>query len=48
MEREMILKTLNQFHGHRAKTAKALGIGLRTLGLKLKRWQEEGNSLLAS
>lgn len=48
MEREMILKTLNQFNGHRAKTAKALGIGLRTLGLKLKRWQEQGNSLLAS
>ncbi len=48
MEREMILKTLNQFAGHRAKTAKALGIGLRTLGLKLKRWQEQGNSLLAS
>ncbi|MFA5865081.1 MAG: sigma-54 dependent transcriptional regulator [Phycisphaerae bacterium] len=48
MEREMILKTLNQFNGHRAKTAKTLGIGLRTLGLKLKRWQEQGNSLLAS
>ncbi len=48
MEREMILKTLTQFRGHRAKTAKALGIGLRTLGLKLKRWQEQGNSLLAS
>jgi two-component system, NtrC family, response regulator HydG len=48
MEREMILKTLNQIADHRAKTAKALGIGLRTLGLKLKRWQEQGNSLLAS
>jgi len=48
MEREMIMKTLNQFNGHRAKTAKALGIGLRTLGLKLKRWQEQDNSLLAS
>jgi len=48
MEREMIVKTLNQFNGHRAKTARALGIGLRTLGLKLKRWQEQGNSLLAS
>ncbi len=47
-ERELILKTLSQFNGHRAKTAKALGIGLRTLGLKLKRWQEEGVSLLAS
>ncbi len=42
MERELILRTLKQFNGHRAKTAQALGIGLRTLGLKLKRWQEEG------
>jgi two-component system, NtrC family, response regulator HydG len=48
MEREMIMKTLHQFNGHRARTAKALGIGLRTLGLKLKRWQGQGNSLLAS
>jgi DNA-binding NtrC family response regulator len=41
-ERELILKTLQEFKGHRARTAKALGIGLRTLGLKLKRWQDEG------
>jgi DNA-binding NtrC family response regulator len=47
-ERDLILRTLHQFNGHRAKTAKALGIGLRTLGLKLKRWQEEGLSLMAS
>jgi DNA-binding NtrC family response regulator len=47
-ERELIMETLQQFNGHRAKTAKALGIGLRTLGLKLKRWQDEGSSLLAS
>ena len=47
-EKELIMKTLQQFNGHRAKTAKALGIGLRTLGLKLKRWQDEGLSLMAS
>jgi DNA-binding NtrC family response regulator len=45
MERELIFKTLARFGGHRARTAKALGIGLRTLGLKLKRWQEEGFAL---
>jgi two-component system, NtrC family, response regulator HydG len=42
-ERHLILKTLRRFEGHREKTARALGIGLRTLGLKIKRWREEGN-----
>jgi len=42
MERELVLRTLAEFDGHRARTARALGIGLRTLGLKLKRWQEQG------
>ncbi len=41
-ERALILRTLERFNGHREKTAKALGIGLRTLGLKLKKWREEG------
>ncbi len=41
-ERDLILQTLERFHGHREKTARALGIGLRTLGLKLKKWREEG------
>ncbi len=41
-ERDLILKTLKRFNGHRERTARALGIGLRTLGLKLKRWREEG------
>jgi len=41
MERNLIEQTLIQFNGHRAKTAKALGIGIRTLGMKLKRWREE-------
>ena len=38
MEREMIQKTLSQFGGHRAKTATALGIGLRTLSGKLRQY----------
>jgi two-component system, NtrC family, response regulator HydG len=41
-EQELILRTLDRFHGHRERTARALGIGLRTLGLKLKKWREEG------
>ena len=41
-ERDLIMRTLHRFEGHREKTARALGIGLRTLGLKIKRWREEG------
>jgi DNA-binding NtrC family response regulator len=41
-ERDLIMSTLKRFDGHREKTARALGIGLRTLGLKIKRWREEG------
>ena len=41
MERQLIEKTLRECNGHRARTAAALGIGVRTLGLKLKSWREE-------
>ena len=41
MERALIEQTLVKFNGHREKTAKSLGIGVRTLGMKLKRWREE-------
>ncbi len=41
-ERDLIMKTLRRFNGHRERTATALGIGLRTLGLKIKKWREEG------
>ena len=41
VEKQVILSTLEQFRGHRVKTASALGIGVRTLGMKLKRWREE-------
>ena len=40
IEREVIVETLQRFNGHRVKTAQALGIGVRTLGLKLKKWKE--------
>jgi len=40
IEREVIVHTLEHFKGHRQKTAQALGIGVRTLGLKLKKWKE--------
>jgi two-component system, NtrC family, response regulator HydG len=42
VEKQVILTTLEQFRGHRIKTAHALGIGVRTLGMKLKKWKEEG------
>ena len=41
MERQLIEKTLAECGGHRVRTAGALGIGVRTLGLKLKQWREE-------
>ncbi len=40
VEREQIIQTLGYFSGNRMRTAKALGIGVRTLGLKLKKWKE--------
>ncbi len=41
MERQLIERTLARFNGHRVKSAKALGMGVRTLGMKLKQWREE-------
>lgn len=41
IEREVIVETLGRYNGHRQKTAQSLGIGVRTLGLKLKKWKEE-------
>jgi DNA-binding NtrC family response regulator len=38
MERRLIETTLEQFDGHREKTAKALGIGVRTLANKLRQY----------
>jgi len=42
LERQAILKVLGKHNGHRLRTAKELGIGLRTLGMKLKRLKDEG------
>ncbi len=36
VERQMIVATLQHYDGHRAKTAEALGIGVRTLSGKLR------------
>lgn len=41
IEREIIVATLGHHNGHRQRSAAALGIGVRTLGLKLKKWKEE-------
>ena len=38
IERQAILETLELHGGHRANTAKALNIGLRTLQRKLKEY----------
>ncbi len=38
IERRMIVATLEQHHGHRARAAEALGIGLRTLSGKLREY----------
>jgi DNA-binding NtrC family response regulator len=46
LEREVIVRTLGQYDGHRQRTAEALGIAVRTLGLKLKKWKED--NLVAS
>ncbi len=40
IEREQIIRALGYFSGNRQRTAGALGIGVRTLGLKLKKWKE--------
>jgi DNA-binding NtrC family response regulator len=45
IEKQVILSTLQQFKGHRVRTASALGIGVRTLGMKLKRWREQGEPI---
>ncbi|MBT8486207.1 MAG: sigma-54-dependent Fis family transcriptional regulator [Phycisphaerales bacterium] len=41
IEREAIVATLQHHGGHRQRSARALGIGVRTLGLKLKKWKEQ-------
>src|SRR5439155_14333929 len=45
IEKQVILRTLEQFKGHRLRTAVALGIGVRTLGMKIKRWRDEGEPI---
>ncbi len=47
MERALIEQTLVRFNGHREKTAKCLGIGVRTLGMKLKKWRDEAAAMAA-
>lgn len=42
LERRAILATLQRFGGHRDRTAKALGIGVRTLGMKIRAWKDVG------
>jgi len=41
MERQLIERTLARYQGHRVRSARALGMGVRTLGMKLKLWREQ-------
>ena len=41
IQRRQIIRTLERFNGNRQQAARALGIGVRTLGLKLKKWKEQ-------
>lgn len=41
VQREQIVRTLERFNGNRQQAARSLGIGVRTLGLKLKKWKEQ-------
>ena len=41
MERQLIERTLARNNGHRSRSAKALGMGVRTLTMKLKQWREQ-------
>lgn len=42
IERQAVLATLERCGGHRQRTAEALGIGVRTLGMKLRAWKAAG------
>lgn len=42
IEREVILRTLEQTGGNRTQSAELLGIGLRTLQRKIKQYRDEG------
>ena len=44
VEKLHIMNTLRMFGGNREKTAKALGMGIRTLGMRLKQWREQSAS----
>jgi transcriptional regulator with GAF, ATPase, and Fis domain len=44
VERWLIEKVLEENGGHRQRSAKTLGMGVRTLGLKLKQWREEAEA----
>lgn len=42
VKRRYVLVILKKHKGHRANTARALGVGLRTLGLWLQEWKQGG------
>jgi two-component system response regulator HydG len=44
MERQLIEDVLGRHGGHRQRAARELGMGVRTLGLRLKHWREEAKT----
>ena len=43
-ERQLVEKVLTEHGGHRERSARALGMGVRTLTMKLKQWREEAEA----
>ncbi len=48
VEQETILLALNHYDGHRTKTAKALGVSMRTLRNKLHIFRAKGIEVIPS
>jgi DNA-binding NtrC family response regulator len=44
LERVVVTQRLRKFKGHRRRTARSLGMGLRTLTMKLGRWGLAGDA----
>jgi len=45
MERDLILRTLEQHHGNRTHAARTLGISIRTLRNKLREYRQLNGGL---
>jgi hypothetical protein len=48
IEKMVILKAFQFFHGNKTQTANSLGIAVRTLDAKLKKYEDEKNGILST